>query len=288
MRITSEALLHSRESAEMTLPTRKKLIEVALPLAEINHAAQKENNIHTGLPSNLHTWWSRKPISVARAVIFSSLVDDPGEYLPAEEAELKREQLFSIITRLADVDNGDNKALLEEAQTEILRCTHGQLPPFFDPFCGGGTLPLEALRLGLPSIGSDLNPVAAFITRILIELAPKQAAHPPINPVDRHVFLRSGSKFEGLKKDVEYYAHAIHESLRKRLGAYYPDCAIPKELGGGQGEVAAWIWVRTVVCPNPSCHARAPLVNKFWLSTHTGNPAYAVPVYQKELSKFVN
>lgn len=269
----------------MTLKTRKKLIEVALPLAAINEAAQRENNIHTGLPSNLHAWWSRKPLGVARAIIFASLVDDPEEYLERQEAEEKRRQLFSILSRLADVVNGDDKALLDEAKKYVLESNNGVMPQFFDPFCGGGSLPLEALRLGLPTTGADLNPVAVFITRVLIALAPKQANHAPINPKSRDTHLPSGAKFEGVKTDVEYYASKIEERLKSRIGANYPVAKIGKG-GGGRGHVVAWIWARTVLCPNPSCRAVAPLVNKFWLSTHKGNKAYAVPKYHPATKSF--
>ncbi|MBI3325238.1 MAG: DUF1156 domain-containing protein [Nitrospinae bacterium] len=267
-------------------PHHKKLIEVALPLDEINKAAHKENNIHTGLPSNLHTWWSRKPLGVARAIIFSSLVDDPGEYLPEEQAVAKRDELFSIVSRLADVESRVDEELLAQAKSEILKCNGGHMPTFWDPFCGGGSLPLEALRLGLPSVGSDLNPVAVFITRVLIGLAPKQAFHPPINPGDRKGLFQGGARFEGLTRDVEQYAPAIHAKLVERMGRHYPEARIPRELGGGQGKVAAWVWARTVACPNPSCRAQTPLVNKFWLSTHVGNEAYVVPVYQREWRTF--
>ena len=112
---------------------RKKLIEVALPLNEINKAAHEENNIHTGLPSNLHTWWARKPLGVARAVLFSNLVDDPAEYLPDDKAELKRQHLLQIAARLADVQNADAD-LLAVARKEILASNNGVMPPFWDPF----------------------------------------------------------------------------------------------------------------------------------------------------------
>src|SRR3954451_14923914 len=158
---------------------RKKLIEVALPLDEINKGAHAENNVHTGLPSNLHTWWSRKPIGVARAILFCSLVDDPGEYLPEAQASEKRGYLFSIAAGLADIGNNDNEQLFDNAQREILSSLGGSMPRFWDPFCGGGALPLEALRLGMPSIACDLNPVAVFIPRVLIALAPKHAFHVP-------------------------------------------------------------------------------------------------------------
>ena len=266
--------------------SRKKLIEVALPLDEINKAAHDENNIHTGLPSNLHTWWSRKPLGVARAILFSSLVDDPADDLPETEADQKRRELFAIAAALADISNNDNDELLQRARREILASVGGEMPRFWDPFCGGGALPLEALRLGLPTFASDLNPVAVFITRVLIELAPKQAYHPSVNPKDQKTLLSNSAKFGGLKKDVEYYAGKIAAKLTKSMERFYPKATLPKSLGGGEAQVAAWLWTRTVRCPNPSCQAAAPLVNKFWLSTHTGNKAFALPVYRKASRDF--
>ena len=270
----------------MTVPYKKKLIEVALPLDAINAAACEENNIHTGLPSNLHAWWSRKPLGVARAIIFSSLVDDPEGRLPVEQAMAKRDELLSIVARLAEIRSNDDEELLAKARKEIVDCNNGIMPTFWDPFCGGGSLPLEALRLGLPSVGSDLNPVAVFITRVLLSLAPKQALHPPINRDSNKELFSGAVRFAGLKADVEYYAQLVHARLLERMGKHYPEARIPKKLGGGRGQVAAWIWARTVVCPNPSCRIHAPLVNKFWLSTHVGNEAYVLPVQEKAARLF--
>jgi putative DNA methylase len=265
---------------------KKKLIEVALPLDKINQAAYIENNIHTGLPSNLHTWWSRKPLGIARAIIFCSLVDDPGEYLSGKKAEAKRDELFWIVSQLADIESNADEKLLDQAKSEILKSNGGKMPTFWDPFCGGGSLPLEALRLGLPTVASDLNPVAVFITRVLINLAPRYVFHPPINPSLSHELIPNRVRFFGFKKDVEYYAEVITKKLVAEMGKYYPDAQIPKELGGGDGQVVAWVWARTVTCPNPSCRAQTPLVNKFWLSTHVGNEAYIIPIYQKETRTF--
>jgi putative DNA methylase len=268
------------------MTTKKKLIEVALPLGAINEAAHTENNIHTGLPSNLHAWWSRKPLGIARAVLFSSLVDDPGERVPGSLANTERERLLSITARLADVSTSHDPQLLNEAKREIQASNNGTIPTFFDPFCGGGSLPLEAMRLGMPTIAADLNPVAVFITRVLIALAPPQAYHAPISAPARASYLASGAKFEGVKLDVEHYARLILERIRKRLGSNYPEMILPKNLGGRSTPVVAWIWARTVVCPNPSCRAQAPLVNKFWLSTHARNRAFAVPIFQPETKTF--
>ncbi|MCY4442679.1 MAG: DUF1156 domain-containing protein [Deltaproteobacteria bacterium] len=272
----------------MSATHKKKLIEVALPLDAINAAAGRENNIHTGLPANLHTWWARKPLGVARAVLFASLTDDPSEYSksPAEEAR-NRDRLFALIEKLADVRQGMKPGVLRDARAEILKSNGGQMPSFWDPFCGGGSLPLEALRLGLNTTATDLKPVAVFITRILIELAPRHARKTPINPHDRKSFLASPeAPFDGLKNDVLYYGGRIGEKLFARLSGFYPSSDLPKEFGRRQANIVAWIWARTVTCPNPSCRAAAPLVNKFWLSTHKGNESFVHPTFDPVTKKF--
>ncbi|HEY8285211.1 MAG TPA: DUF1156 domain-containing protein, partial [Chloroflexota bacterium] len=164
-------------------PPRKKLIEVALPLEAINVESAREKSIRHGHPSTLHLWWARRPLAACRAVLFASLVDDPSalpEQFPTlESQEAERQRLFRIIERLVKWDNVTNEDVLNEARAEILRSTGGNPPPVLDPFCGGGSIPLEAQRLGLEAHGSDLNPVAVLITKALIEIPPKFANQPP-------------------------------------------------------------------------------------------------------------
>jgi len=165
---------------------RKKLIEVALPLEAINKESAREKSIRHGHPSTLHLWWSRKPLSTCRAVLFASLVDDPSsrpEEFPTPEAqEAERQRLFRILEDLVKWENSNNDEVLERARAEIRRSTGGNPPPILDPFCGGGSIPLEAQRLGLEAHASDLNPVAVLITKALIEIPPKFADSPPVNP----------------------------------------------------------------------------------------------------------
>ncbi len=150
---------------------RKKLIEVALPLDAINAEAIREKTNRHGQPSNLHLWWARRPLAVCRAVIFAQLVDDPSahpEQFPTEETQTaERERLFAIIRELVKWENSNNRTVLDAARAEIIRSTEGNPPPLLDPFCGGGSIPLEAQRLGLEAHGSDLNPVAVLITNSL-------------------------------------------------------------------------------------------------------------------------
>ena len=164
---------------------RKKLIEVALPLDAINKESAREKSIRHGHPSTLHLWWARRPLAACRAVLFASLVDDPSNDLPEEEAKVERDRLFGILEELVKWENSNDENVLGRARAEIMRSTGGNPPPVLDPFCGGGSIPLEAQRLGLEAHGSDLNPVAVLITKALIEIPPKFAGQPPVNPESR-------------------------------------------------------------------------------------------------------
>jgi len=252
---------------------RKKLIEVALPLAEINAASAREKSIRHGHPSTLHLWWARRPLAACRAVLFGQLVDDPSavpEEFPTEADQVReRDRLFEIIKQLVLWENSNNQTVLDAAKQEIARSvardkgvpapTSPQAvqqfliehaPPVLDPFCGGGSIPLEAQRLGLRAYGSDLNPVAVLITKALIEIPPKFAGQPPVNPEDR---TKMGSSVAwpgatGLAADVRYYGRWMRDEAQRRIGHLYPKVQLP----GGQGEatVIAWLWARTVRCPN--------------------------------------
>ncbi len=168
---------------------KKKLIEVSLPLEAINVASAREKSIRHGHPSTLHLWWARRPLAACRAVLFASLVDDPSslpEQIPTEEEQIKeRRRLHEIIERLVLWENSNNEAVLAEARAEIMRSTNNNPPPVYDPFAGSGSIPLEAQRLGLEAHASDLNPVAVLINKALIEIPPKFAGQPPVNPESR-------------------------------------------------------------------------------------------------------
>src|SRR5207253_3253243 len=166
---------------------RKKLIEVALPLEAINKEAAREKSIRHGHPSTLHLWWARRPLAACRAVLFASLVDDPSsrpEEFPSEaDQDQERQRLFRLIEELVKWENSNNPRLLKAAHKEILKSTDGSPPTIYDPFCGGGSIPLEAQRLGLKANASDLNPVAVLITKALIEIPPKFAGQAPVHPM---------------------------------------------------------------------------------------------------------
>ena len=270
----------------------KKLIEVALPLDDINVAAAREKSIRHGHPSTLHLWWARRPLAAARAVLFAQLVNDPGYEQGAgfkrgvnkEKAAKERERLFEIIRELVKWENINSETVLKKAREEILKswretCAinkdHPQakklfnpekLPAFHDPFAGGGAIPLEAQRLGLESYASDLNPVAVIINKAMIEIPPKFAGRPPVGPVPHEEgadFLHeqwTGAR--GLAEDVRRYGIWMREEAYKRIGQLYPQAEITKEMAkdcpelkpdiGKKFNVIAWIWARTVKSPNPA------------------------------------
>ena len=261
----------------------KKLIEVALPLDKINAESAREKSIRHGHPSTLHLWWARRPLAAARAVIWSSLVDDPSshpELFPTEEAQnAERKRLFKILEDLVVWENSNNEEVLKAARNEILRSTNGNPPALLDPFAGGGAIPLEAQRLGLEAHAHDLNPVAVMINKAMIEIPPKFANMPPVNPEDRVNRVADTWKgAQGLAADVKYYGEWMKKEAYKRIGHLYPKVRVPKEQGGGEATVIAWIWARTVKCPNPACGCEMPLANGFILSKKKGAEAYIEPI----------
>ncbi len=258
----------------------KKLIEVALPLEAINREAAREKSIRHGHPSTLHLWWARRPLAACRAVLFSQLVDDPSahpEEFPTEEAqEAERQRLFRIIEDLVKWENSNNEVVLERARAEIRKSLGEDPPPILDPFAGGGSIPLEAQRLGLKAIASDLNPVAVLINKALIEIPPKWAGRPPVHPSDDgRLDTQTWAGAQGLAEDVRYYGQWMRDEAERRIGHRYPRAALGD---GSSAPVIAWIWARTVVCPNPACGGRAPLVRSFWLGKKKGRRAWVEPV----------
>jgi putative DNA methylase len=297
-------------------PGRKKLIEVALPLDAINKASAREKSIRHGHPSTLHLWWARRPLAAARAVIFAQMVDDPSAHpdlFPTEKAQEKeRQRLFRIIEDLVQWENTTNEEVLERARAEIWQswrraCAENadhprakelfdrhKLPAFHDPFAGGGSLPLEAQRLGLEAYASDLNPVAVLICKAMIEIPPKFAGRLPVNPAARakkELIAREWRGAQGLAEDVRYYGRWMRDEAEKRIGHLYPKIEITAEMArerkdlkplvGRKLTVIAWLWARTVKSPNPAfAHVDVPLASTFMLSTKAGKEAYVEPVIE--------
>lgn len=301
--------------------TKKKLIEVALPLEAINKASAREKSIRHGHPSTLHLWWARRPLAAARAVIFAQMVDAPSahpELYPTEEAQdAELQRLFALIEQLVQWENTTNEAVLDAARREILAswrrtCAENaghpraaelfdpdKLPGFHDPFAGGGALPLEAQRLGLESHASDLNPVAVLINKAMIEIPPKFAGRPPVNPASRADAASGGSwrGATGLAEDVRYYGQWMRDEATKRIGHLYPKVAVTEAMAterpdlkpyvGRELTVIAWLWARTVKSPNPAfAQVDVPLASTFILSKMKNNEAYVQPVMEGEGYRF--
>ena len=261
----------------------KKLIEVALPLEKINAESAREKSIRHGHPSTLHLWWARRPLAAARAVIWASLVDDPSshpEKFPTEEEQnQERQRLFRILEDLVVWENSNNERVLDAAKAEILKSTNGNPPELLDPFAGGGAIPLEAQRLGLKAHAHDLNPVAVMINKAMIEIPPRFSGMAPVNPDARtSKMTQAWSRAQGLAEDVRYYGEWMKQEAYKRIGHLYPKVKVPRKQGGGEATVIAWIWTRTVKCPNPACGCEMPLASSFILSKKKGAEAHICPI----------
>jgi putative DNA methylase len=300
----------------------KKLIEVALPLEAINTASAREKSIRHGHPSTLHLWWARRPLAAARAVIFAQMVDDPSshpESFPTEETQEKeRQRLFRLIEELVLWENTSNERVLAQAREEIwkswrITCAENQnhprakelfdpekLPAFHDPFAGGGTLPLEAQRLGLESYASDLNPVAVLINKAMIQIPPMFAGLPPVNPAahnNKTLIEREWQGVQGLAEDVRYYGRWMCDEAEKRIGDLYSKIEVTAEMAkerpdlkpyvGRRLTVIAWLWARTVKSPNPAfAQVDVPLVSTFLLSAKVDKEAYVEPLIEGDRYRF--
>ena len=303
--------------------TRKKLIEVSLPLDAINAASAREKSIRHGHPSTLHLWWARRPLAAARAVLFAQLVDDPSgcpeEFRTEREQSHERQRLFALIEDLVKWENTTDEEVLEPAREEIRRswrrtCEDNRdhprasdlfdpdrLPAFHDPFAGGGSIPLEAQRLGLEAHASDLNPVAVLINKAMIEIPPMFSGQPPANPESRRGSGSTEADWKGaagLAEDVRYYGRWMRDEAEKRIGHLYPKVEVTAEMAeerpdleqyvGRELTVIAWIWARTVKSPNPAfADVDVPLAATFVLSRKPGREAYVEPVIEGRGYRFV-
>ena len=287
-----------------------------MPLDAINRASAREKSIRHGHPSTLHLWWARRPLAACRAVLFAQLVDDPsawpGEFPTEEDQRRERARLHAIIAEMVPWEATNDPRILNKARFEIARSlarARGEAPPplrdeeavlgylrecappVCDPFCGGGSIPLEAQRLGLRAYGSDLNPVAVLISKATCEIPPKFAGRPPVNPErDPHVVWKGA---RGLAEDIRYYGRWVRDEAEKRIGHLYPKVEVTdamvrdrsdlKPYVGQKLTVIAWLWARTVASPDPMVRgAHVPLVSSFVLSSKKGREAIVVPITDRE------
>ena len=261
---------------------------MSLPLEAINKASAREKSIRHGHPSTLHLWWARRPLAACRAVLFAQIVDDPSawpdEFPTEKEQARERERLHGIIKEMVPWKATNNELILGKARYEIARSLargRGEpppprndseavldylaehAPPVCDPFCGGGSIPLEAQRLGLRAHGSDLNPVAVLVSKATCEIPPKFADRSPINPDrDPHVAWKGA---QGMAEDIRYYGQWMREQAFSRIGHLYPNVRITKAIAADRGDlqpyvgrdltIIAWLWARTVASPDPMIRA---------------------------------
>ena len=295
----------------MPVVHRKKLIEVSLPLEAINKASAREKSIRHGHPSTLHLWWARRPLAACRAVLFAQLVDDPSawpeDFATEEDQARERARLHKIIAEMVPWEATNDERILNRARYEIARSlARGRAeappardepeavlkwlaehaPPVCDPFCGGGSIPLEGQRLGLRAYGSDLNPVAVLVSKATCEIPPKFSGRPPVNPDrDPHVAWKGA---RGLAEDIRHYGRWMRDEAESRIGHLYPKVAVTeamaaarpdlKPYAGKELTVIAWLWARTVASPDPMLRgAQVPLVRSFVLSSKTGSRAWVEP-----------
>ncbi len=270
---------------------RKKLIEVALPLEAINKEAAREKSIRHGHPSTLHLWWARRPLAAARAVIWASLVNDPSsdiEKFPTEEEqENERIRLFKILEDLVVWENSNSSDVLEKARKEIEHSIGKCMPELLDPFAGGGTIPMEAQRLGLSVNAHDLNPVAVAINKATVEIPSIFSNSQPVNP-DSNLLDRANGfhQAQGMATDVMFYGEQLKKIVYKKIGRYYPKVCQTNSKQGEKCTVIAWIWCRTTKCSNPVCGCTMPLANSFVLSKKKGKEAWVEPYYEDDKLKF--
>jgi putative DNA methylase len=254
----------------------RKLIEVVLPLDAMNRAGRAEKSVpRKGLPATMHPWWSRKPTGVARAVLFASLVDDPmarSDLWPDARERADRRQ--ALVDLVADLSRWDCEATRVDDARRILSEEYGAEPPtVLDPFCGGGAIPYAATGLGLPNLGVDLNPVAALLTKAMVEIPMAVAGLGPVHPHGRSP-LGHGSGMGGVAADIESYGQDLLVEVERRLGPSYPAA---QALDGSMTRAVSYLWARTCRCVNPACGAEVPMLSTWWLSKRPKNHWHVTP-----------
>ena len=289
----------------MKLRIPKKLIEVALPLDDINAACAHEKQPGIGAhPRGLHLWWARRPLAAARAVLFAQLVNDPGyernlqRGVNKKEAQKIREEYFEVIRELVKWENINNedvltkaKAIIQESWEETCKLNVGvensdilfnpiKPPAGYDLFAGGGAIPLEMRRLGLDTYASDLNPIPVLINKAMLEIPYYFSNHPAINSSDSELLTSEMDSWEycrGIKKDIERYGEWIENKAKDQIGRFYPTIEITKEMTidredlspyvGQKLQILTWIWCRTIKSPNPTFNNfDTPLISTCWLA----------------------
>lgn len=242
---------------------KKRLIEIGMPLEIINKYS-KTKGYHTGI----HLWWARRPLATAVSVILGSLIEDPGNYLPEKEAQKERKKIYSQIEKFLSSDY-DVEKIKNYITRDITSCNL-----VFDPFAGGGTIPLAAQILGFETKAIDLNPVAVLINKALTELPRKYINQKPILQNNQQKITNKYESYEGLAQDLELIGTEIFEELQSELSNIYPTVNKGKELFG-------LIWSRSIICPSPACQKVTPLINSLEISKN--KKIVVVPYFDEKL-----
>ena len=266
-------------------PSPRKLIEVALPLGAVNAAGRAEKAVpKKGHPATMHLWWSRKPLGVTRAALFASLVDDPSarpDLYPTEAAQQEeRRRLLALIEELCRWERSGDEALLAEAQRCIAASAGGAPPRIIDPFCGGGAISTEAIRLGLDTLAIDLNPVAALVSSAALSVAQRFAGQHAVSPGGSR-----GCGTAGIAADVAHYGEAVEEECRRRLAGAFPTPS-DRMPPGSRGVAVSYLWTRTISCANAACGRTTPLLSTWWLSKKPTNRWHVHPVVEGDRFEF--
>jgi putative DNA methylase len=243
----------------------KRFIEFDLPLAEISKESAREKNIHHGHISTLHIWWARRPLSSSRATNFASLID-----LPKNESD--RRKIKNLITKISpwEAVKNCNNADIKTAQEMLSKQWNGQMPRVLDPFSGGGSIPLEALRIGCNTYSNDYNPLAVFIEKATVEWPQKYSFL--IDEPNKKIGIDGKKKqINFLYYMVERWSRVIYERVKNEIGKFYPNDSndvIP----------VSYLWAKTIKCQNPACGAEIPLIRQFWLAKKKNKKVAYKPV----------
>jgi len=250
--------------------TDKRFIEESFPVKEVSKISAKEKNIRHGHISTLHIWWARRPLASSRATSFAALI-------PAVKNPEEWNKIRNFIIEFSKWENSLNKQMIEKARKDILKTYNGEPPKVLDPFAGGGSIPLEALRLGCKVWAGDYNPVAVLILKCTLEYPQKYGKPKKIKV--KEGFTEVEREINPLLEDVKKWGNWVLDEAKKEIGKFYPkdpDGSIP----------VGYIWTRTIPCQNPNCGAQIPLMRQFWLAKKSNKKVALYPYVEGKQVKF--
>jgi len=229
---------------------KKAFIEESFPVKEISEISAKEKNIRHGHISTLHIWWARRPLASSRATAYASLI-------PAVNDAVEWNKKINQIIELAKWENSLNLDIINSVRKDILNSNNGKPLRVIDPFSGGGSIPLECLRLGMEVHATEYNPVAVLILKCTLEYPQKYGT---LNKIKEKGGLWDTEKeINPLLEDVKRWGEWVLKEAKNEIGKFYPS--------DEDGSIAVgYIWVRTIPCQNPACNAEIPLMRQFWLA----------------------